>query len=250
MKNSIVVENHDENTLSVMPDEKYREISKGCEWRYEPISDADTEDEALKIIEHINEVGGVLNYFTELMDKNDFHKVTTKERTVVSIVDKFRNGYVWVVQLHTLYKIMDERDSLPEDAVMVTLKQNVKLKKVTKKDLLKWVLTYYEKGEKCKLIVKKDRYNGKYSGAKYLAFKQQPSFVATLEFNGTPEESETFWKEDVRYYDIGKGDTPKEAVKNLKKLYKQEKQIARREFIFDKLDDVVNHFKKNVMRRG
>ena len=27
MKNFIVVENHDENTLSVMPDEKYREIS-------------------------------------------------------------------------------------------------------------------------------------------------------------------------------------------------------------------------------
>lgn len=69
MKNFIVVENHDKGTLSVMPDEKYREISKGCEWRYEPISDADTEDEAMKIIEHINEVGGVLNYFTELMDK-------------------------------------------------------------------------------------------------------------------------------------------------------------------------------------
>lgn len=146
MKNFIVVENHDEGTLSVMPIEKYREMSKGYEWRYESISDADTEDEALKIIEHINKVGGVSNYLTELMDKYNFHKVVTKERTVVSIVDKFRNGYVWVVQLHALYKIMDEKDSSPEDAVMVTLKQNVKLKKVAKKDLLKWVLTYYEKG--------------------------------------------------------------------------------------------------------
>ncbi len=130
------------------------------------------------------------------------------------------------------------------EQIMLALKQNTRLKKVTKKDLLKWVLTYYEKGEKCKLIVKKDRYNGKYSGAKYLAFKKQPSFVETLKFNGTPEESEAFWKEDARYYDIGKGETPKEAVKNLKKLYKQEKQIARREFVFDKMDDVVNRFTK------
>lgn len=145
MKNFIVVENHNDGTLSVMSIEKYREMSKGYEWRYEPISDADTADEALKIIAHINELGGVSNYLTELMDKYNFHKVVTKERTVVSIVDKFRNGYVWVVQLNTLYKIMDERDSLPEDAVMITLKQNVKLKKVAKKDLLKWVLTYYEK---------------------------------------------------------------------------------------------------------
>ena len=67
MKNFVIVENLDENTLSVMPDEKYREISKGCEWRYEPISDADTEDEALKIIAHINELGGVSNYLTELI---------------------------------------------------------------------------------------------------------------------------------------------------------------------------------------
>lgn len=188
MKNFVIVENHDENTLSVMSIEKYREISKGCEWRYEAISDANTEDEALKIIAHINELGGVSNYLTELMDKNNFHKVVTKERTVVSIVDKFQNGYVWVAQLHALYKIMDEKDSSPEDAVMFALKQNTRLKKVTKKVLLKWVLTYYEKGEKCKLIVKKDRYNGKYSGAKYLAFKIQPSFVTTLKFNGTPEE--------------------------------------------------------------
>ena len=133
MKNFVIVENLDENTLSVMPDEKYREISKGCEWRYEPISDADTEDEALKIIAHINELGGVSNYLTELMDKNNFHKVVTKERTVVSIVDKFQNGYVWVAQLYTLYKIMDEKDSSPEDAVMFSLKQNIRLQKATER---------------------------------------------------------------------------------------------------------------------
>ena len=133
MKNFVIVENLDENTLSVMPDEKYREISKGCEWRYEPISDADTEDEALKIIAHINELGGVSNYLTELMDKYNFHKVVTKERTVVSIVDKFQNGYVWVVQLHALYKIMDEKDSSPEDAVMITLNKNIRLQKATER---------------------------------------------------------------------------------------------------------------------
>lgn len=125
--------NHNDGTLSVMLIEKYREMSKGYEWRYEPISDADTTDEALKIIAHINELGGVSNYLTELMDKYNFHKVVTKERTVVSIVDKFQNGYVWVVQLHALYKIMDEKDSSPEDAVMITLNKNIRLQKATER---------------------------------------------------------------------------------------------------------------------
>ena len=84
-----------------------------------------------KIIAHINDLGGVSNYLTELMDKYNFHKVVTKERTVVSIVDKFQNGYVWVVQLHALYKIMDEKDSSPEDAVMITLNKNIRLQKAT-----------------------------------------------------------------------------------------------------------------------
>lgn len=133
MKNYVVVENHNDGTLSVMSIEKYREMSKGYEWRYEPISDADATDEALKIIAHINERGGVSNYLTELMDKYNFHKVVTKERTVVSIVDKFQNGYVWVVQLHALYKIMDEKDSSPEDAVMITLNKNIRLQKATER---------------------------------------------------------------------------------------------------------------------
>ena len=133
MKNYVVVENHNDGTLSVMSIEKYREMSKGYEWRCEPISDADTTDEALKIIAHINELGGVSNYLTELMDKYNFHKVVTKERTVVSIVDKFQNGYVWVVQLHALYKIMDEKDSSPEDAVMITLNKNIRLQKATER---------------------------------------------------------------------------------------------------------------------
>ena len=133
MKNYVVVENHNDGTLSVMLIEKYREMSKGYEWRYQPISDADTTDEALKIIAHINELGGVSNYLTELMDKYNFHKVVTKERTVVSIVDKFQNGYVWVVQLHALYKIMDEKDSSPEDAVMITLNKNIRLQKATER---------------------------------------------------------------------------------------------------------------------
>lgn len=131
MKNYVVVENHNDGTLSVMSIEKYREMSKGYEWRYESISDADTADEALKIIAHINDLGGVSNYLTELMDKYNFHKVVTKERTVVSIVDKFQNGYVWVVQLHASYKIMDEKDSSPEDAVMITLNKNIRLQKAT-----------------------------------------------------------------------------------------------------------------------
>ena len=133
MKNYVVVENHNDGTLSVMSFEKYREMNKGYEWRYEPISDANTTYEALKIIAHINELGGVSNYLTELMDKYNFHKVVTKERTVVSIVDKFQNGYVWVVQLHALYKIMDEKDSSPEDAVMITLNKNIRLQKATER---------------------------------------------------------------------------------------------------------------------
>ena len=39
MKNYVVVENHNDGTLSVMSIEKYREMSKGYEWRYESISE-------------------------------------------------------------------------------------------------------------------------------------------------------------------------------------------------------------------
>lgn len=79
---------------------------------------------------HIKEVGGVQNYLLELMDKLDFHTVKTPERTVVSLVEKLPDGFVRVQQINnSLYKIMEEGTAEQEDAIMVTLGRNVKLRK-------------------------------------------------------------------------------------------------------------------------
>ena len=79
---------------------------------------------------HIKEVGGVQNYFLELMDKLDFRTVKTPERTVVSIVEKLPDGFVRVQQLNnSLYKVMKEGTAEQEDAIMVNLGRNVKLRK-------------------------------------------------------------------------------------------------------------------------
>lgn len=84
---------------------------------------------------HIKEVGGVQNYFTELMDKLDFHTVKTPEKTVVSLVEKLPDGFVRVQQLNnSLYKIMEEGTTEQEDAIMVTLGRNVKLMKCKNTD--------------------------------------------------------------------------------------------------------------------
>ena len=92
-------------------------------------------EEAEKKLAHIKEVGGVQNYLLELMDKLDFHTVKTPERTVVSLVEKLPDGFVRVQQLNnSLYKIMEEGTAEQEDAIMVTLGRNVRLRKCKNTD--------------------------------------------------------------------------------------------------------------------
>ena len=115
--------------LSIVSNQEYRKENDN-RLKWEPISGSDEMEEAEKILAHIKEVGGVQNYFTELMDKLDFHTVKTPEKTVVSLVEKLPDGFVRVQQLNnSLYKIMEEGTAEQEDAIMVTLGRNVKLRK-------------------------------------------------------------------------------------------------------------------------
>lgn len=66
------------------------------------------------------------------------------------------------------------------------------------------------------LIIEKDRYNGIYSGAKYLAFNMSAFSVWELNFNSSDMDCQYFWEYDAKNYIIGKGDTPVAAVIDLK----------------------------------
>ena len=69
----LIVEDR-EGKLSIVSNVEYRkENDKAI--IYEPISGSDERKEAEEILAHIEDVGGVQNYFTEIMDKMDFHKV-------------------------------------------------------------------------------------------------------------------------------------------------------------------------------
>lgn len=115
--------------MSIVSNQEYRkENDKRLKW--DAISGSDEMEEAEKKMAHIKEVGGVQNYLLELMDKLDFHTVKTPERTVVSLVEKLPDGFVRVQQINnSLYKIMEEGTAEQEDAIMVTLGPNVKLRK-------------------------------------------------------------------------------------------------------------------------
>lgn len=127
----IIVEDMETKKLSVISNTEYRkENDKNIIQKYEAISDAETMEKAEAILAHIREVGGVQNYFTEIMDKMHFHTVKTTEQTVVSIVENLPDGYVRVKQLDdSLYKIMDEGTTEQGDAIMVMLGSNIKLRK-------------------------------------------------------------------------------------------------------------------------
>jgi hypothetical protein len=127
----IIVEDMETKKLSVISNTEYRkENDKNIIQKYEAISDAETMEKAEAILAHIREVGGVQNYFTKIMDKMHFHTVKTTEQTVVSIVEKLPDGYVRVKQLdNSLYKIIDEGTTEQEDAIMVMLGSNIKLRK-------------------------------------------------------------------------------------------------------------------------
>lgn len=131
LKKYIIVEDMETKKLSVISNTEYRkENDKNIIPKYEAISDAETMEKAEAILAHIREVGGVQNYFTEIMDKMHFHTVKTTEQTVVSIVEKLPDGYVRVKQLdNSLYKIIDEGTTEQEDAIMVMLGSNIKLRK-------------------------------------------------------------------------------------------------------------------------
>ena len=127
----IIVEDMETKKLSVISNTEYRkENDKNIIPKYDAISDAETMEKAEAILAHIREVGGVQNYFTEIMDKMHFHTVKTTEQTVVSIVENLPDGYVRVKQLdNSLYKIMDEGTTEQGDAIMVMLGRDVKLRK-------------------------------------------------------------------------------------------------------------------------
>lgn len=128
MEKYIIVEDKKGN-LSIVSNQEYRK-ENDKRLKLEAISDSDEIEEAEKILAHIKEVGGVQNYFLELMDKLDFRTVKTPERTVVSIVEKLPDGFVRVQQLNnSLYKVMKEGTAEQEDAIMVNLGRNVKLRK-------------------------------------------------------------------------------------------------------------------------
>ena len=131
LKKYIIVEDMETKKLSVISNTKYRkENDRNIIPKYEAISDAETMEKAEAILAHIREVGGVQNYFTEIMDKMHFHTVKTTEQTVVSFVENLPDGYVRVKQLdNSLYKIMDEGTTEQGDAIMVMLGSNIKLRK-------------------------------------------------------------------------------------------------------------------------
>lgn len=128
MEKYIIVEDKKGN-LSIVSNQEYQK-ENDKRLKLEAISDSDEIEEAEKNLAHIKEVGGVQNYFLELMDKLDFRTVKTPERTVVSIVEKLPDGFVRVQQLNnSLYKVMKEGTAEQEDAIMVNLGRNVKLRK-------------------------------------------------------------------------------------------------------------------------
>lgn len=131
LKKYIIVEDMETKKLSVISNTEYRkENDKNIIPKYDAISDAETMEKAEAILAHIREVGGVQNYFTEIMDKMHFHTVKTTEQTVVSFVENLPDGYVRVKQLdNSLYKIMDEGTTEQGDAIMVMLGSNIKLRK-------------------------------------------------------------------------------------------------------------------------
>ena len=71
------------------------------------------------------------------------------------------------------------------------------------------------------LTVILDRYNGVYSGAKYLAFNLYPDCVP-CDVLGDDMDCPDFWAKK-HSFPIGKGNTMQDAVDNLYNLIKEEK---------------------------
>lgn len=65
VKSYLIVEEHKTKTLKIIPYSEYL-LNKDNVFLYEIISDANTEDEAALILHHINEVGGIQEYFNEI----------------------------------------------------------------------------------------------------------------------------------------------------------------------------------------
>ena len=65
MKSYLIVEEHNTKTLKIIPYSEYL-LNADNVFLYEVISDANTEDEAALILHHINEVGGIQEYFNEV----------------------------------------------------------------------------------------------------------------------------------------------------------------------------------------
>lgn len=65
------------------------------------------------------------------------------------------------------------------------------------------------------LCIIQDRYGGSYSGVKYLAFNMEPDLVAQLDVDAGDMSCRDFWEYEAENYDIGKGNTPLEALRDL-----------------------------------
>ncbi len=76
------------------------------------------------------------------------------------------------------------------------------------------------------LYIIRDRYNGAYSGGKYLAFNLTSYGVSRLPIDAGDCECNAFWEGrdpdyDVNDYIIGKGNTPEEAYEDLVRKLKK-----------------------------
>jgi len=84
-------------------------------------------------------------------------------------------------------------------------------------------LKQLEKGTTFPVTIVMDRYNGSYSGAKWLAFQENNDDVPGEIGGGDPDE-EYFWSNynsNPKSKPIGKGNTPDEAYQNLIHLLKE-----------------------------
>lgn len=90
----------------------------------------------------------------------------------------------------------------------------------------------------CTIVM--DRYDGTYSGGKWLALDCDPEYIPE-EIGGSDPQESRFWRSDynelyAKRFPIGKGDTPNKAYEDLqKKVWELNNQTEDAEIITPKL---------------
>lgn len=87
MKDYVVVEHMYSKELSVLTRDEYN-CSIG--FNYEPIDSSDDREDAVRIMNHIKEIGGVQNYLKEVMDSTSYKKLTRDD--IVKKIKVIRNA--------------------------------------------------------------------------------------------------------------------------------------------------------------